>query len=280
MDSLIIKDLYAGTKEGKEILRGISLIIKKGEIHAVMGPNGGGKSTLAQVLMGHPDYVVTKGTIALNGVDITKMTPDQRAKQGLFLGFQYPVEITGVNFGNFLRMAVNEQIDSHLSSRAKSRDLNLQKSSDEKNSSTLLRSAQNDNLVKKKLSPIAFRNQVEPIAKSLGFSEDIVKRFLNQGFSGGEKKKAEILQLSMLRPEFTILDEPDSGLDVDALRYIGKTINSLDYPFGLLLITHYQRILHYIKPQFVHIVVKGKIVKSGDSSLAKETEEKGYEQYL
>src|ERR1700746_3209742 len=161
-DSLIIKDLYAETKEGKEILRGISLTIKKGEIHAVMGPNGGGKSTLAQVLMGHPDYVITKGTIHLNGVDITSMTPDLRAKQGLFLGFQYPVEITGVNFGNFLRMAINENLENGS----------------------------------KKVSPIAFRNQVEPIAKKLGFSEDIAKRFLNQGFSGGEKKKAEILQLS------------------------------------------------------------------------------------
>lgn len=154
-NALEITNLYAGTKEGKEILRGISLTIKKGEIHAIMGPNGGGKSTLAQVLMGHPDYVITKGTISLNGVDITSMTPDQRAKQGLFLGFQYPVEITGVNFGNFLRMAVNE---------------NLKKDT-------------------KKVSPIAFRNQVEPIAKKLGFSEDIVKRFLNQGFSGGERKK-------------------------------------------------------------------------------------------
>jgi Fe-S cluster assembly ATP-binding protein len=242
-DTLEITNLHAGTKEGKEILRGISLTIKKGEIHAVMGPNGGGKSTLAQVLAGHPDYVVTKGSVVLNGIDITSMTPDQRAKQGLFLGFQYPVEITGVNFGNFLRLAVNEKRE-------------------------------------KKASPIKFRNELEPIAKSLGFSEDISKRFLNQGFSGGEKKKAEILQLAMLRPDFAILDEPDSGLDVDALRYIGGAINTLDYPFGLLLITHYQRILHYIKPQFVHIVVGGKIVKSGDATLAKETEEKGYEKYL
>jgi Fe-S cluster assembly ATP-binding protein len=250
-DSLVITNLYAGTKEGKEILRGISLTVKKGEIHAVMGPNGGGKSTLAQVLMGHPDYVVTKGSIVLNGLDITKKTPDQRAKAGLFLGFQYPVEITGVNFGNFLRMAINEK-----SEQGKEKG------------------------ERKKLSPIAFRNAVEPIAEELGFSEDIVKRFLNQGFSGGEKKKAEILQLSMLRPDFAILDEPDSGLDVDALRYIGKAINNLDYPFGLLLITHYQRILHYIKPHFVHIVVSGKIVKSGDSTLAKETEDNGYEKYL
>ena len=246
MDSLVIKDLHAATKEGKVILRGISLTIKKGEIHAVMGPNGGGKSTLAQVLMGHPDYVITKGSITVNGTDITAMTPDKRAKQGLFLGFQYPVEITGVNFGNFLRMAVNENLGKDT----------------------------------KKISPIAFRNQVEPIAKKLGFSEDIAKRFLNQGFSGGEKKKAEILQLSLLKPEFAILDEPDSGLDVDALRYIGKTITSLNYSFGLLLITHYQRILYYIKPHFVHIVVNGKIVKSGSSDLAKETEERGYEHYL
>ncbi len=251
MDTLVITNLHAGTKEGKEILQGISLTIKKGEIHAIMGPNGGGKSTFAQVLMGHPDYVITKGVIRLNGKNITMMTPDQRAKQGLFLGFQYPVEIAGVNFGNFLRMAINEQRDLTLGTR-----------------------------VKKKVSPIAFRNQVEPIAKSLGFSEEVVKRFLNQGFSGGEKKKAEILQLAMLRPDFAILDEPDSGLDVDALRYIGDVIQSLDYPFGLLLITHYQRILHYIKPHFVHIVVKGKIVKSGDANLAKEVEETGYEQYL
>lgn len=250
-DSLVITNLYAGTKEGKEILRGISLTVKKGEIHAVMGPNGGGKSTLAQVLMGHPDYVVTKGSIVLNGVDITTKTPDQRAKEGLFLGFQYPVEITGVNFGNFLRMAINEKKEQ---------------------------GKEKEN--RKKLSPIAFRNEVEPIAEKLGFSEDIVKRFLNQGFSGGEKKKAEILQLAMLRPDFAILDEPDSGLDVDALRYIGGTINKLDYQLGLLLITHYQRILHYIKPDFVHIVVAGKIVKSGDSTLAKETEENGYETYL
>ncbi len=248
---LEIKDIHAGTKEGKEILRGVSLTIKKGEIHAVMGPNGGGKSTLAQVLMGHPDYVITKGKITLNGVDITNLTPDRRAHLGLFLGFQYPVEITGVNYGNFLRMAVNENRELGTGNREI-----------------------------KKLSPIAFRNTVAPIAKTLGFSEDIVKRFLNQGFSGGEKKKAEILQLAMLRPDFAILDEPDSGLDVDALRYIGNAIGDLDYSFGLLLITHYQRILHYIKPDFVHIVVAGKIVKSGDSQLAKETEEKGYEQYL
>ena len=245
MNSLIIKDLHVETIDGKKILNGISLTIKPGEIHAIMGPNGGGKSTFAQALMGHPGYKITQGSIMLNGVDITLLTPDQRAKQGLFLGFQYPVEVAGVNFGNFLRMAMNENSESGA----------------------------------KKLSPIAFRNQLEPLAEQLGFSDELAKRFLNQGFSGGEKKKAEILQLGLLKPPFAILDEPDSGLDVDALRYIAKAINSLDYPLGLVLITHYQRILHYIKPHFVHIVVKGKIVKSGDATLAKEIEEKGYEEF-
>lgn len=245
MDSLKIHNLHVQTAAGKQILNGVSLTIKKGEIHAIMGPNGGGKSTFAQVLMGHPEYLITQGAIHLNGVDITHVTPDQRAKHGLFLGFQYPVEVAGVNFGNFLRMAINEGKEEG----------------------------------KQKVSPIAFRNQVEPIANQLGFSQEIVKRSLNEGFSGGEKKKAEILQLVLLKPQFAVLDEPDSGLDVDALRYIGKAINNLNYPLGLVLITHYQRILHYIKPQFVHIVVKGKIVQSGDHLLAREIEEKGYEGY-
>jgi Fe-S cluster assembly ATP-binding protein len=239
---LIITNLHVETKEGKKILNGISLTIKQGEIHAIMGPNGGGKSTFAQALAGHPGFVITKGNIVLNGTDITTLTPDLRAKKGLFLGFQYPVEVAGVNFGNFLRMAINEDKE-------------------------------------RKLSPIAFRNAVEPLAKELGFSNEIVKRSLNEGFSGGEKKKAEILQLSLLKPRFAVLDEPDSGLDVDALRYIAKAINNLDYPLGLILITHYQRILHYIKPQFVHVVVNGKIVKSGDANLAKEIEDNGYEQF-
>lgn len=246
MNELIINDLHVEILNGKKILNGVSLVVKQGEIHAIMGPNGGGKSTFAQVLMGHPEYRVTQGTIHLNDVGITHLSPDQRAKQGLFLGFQYPVEVAGVNFGNFLRMAINEKKKEG----------------------------------EKKLSPIAFRNQVEPIAMELGFSQEIVKRSLNEGFSGGEKKKAEILQLALLKPQFAVLDEPDSGLDVDALRYIGNAINKLDYPLGLVLITHYQRILHYIKPQFVHIVVKGKIVQSGDHLLAKEIEEKGYEHYL
>ena len=251
-NSLIITNLYAGIVDGKKILNGISLTINKGETHAIMGPNGGGKSTLAQVLMGHPHYEILDGTITLNGEDITEMSPDQRAKLGLFLGFQYPVEIPGVNFANFLRMAVNDNAE------AKSKQ---------------------EGTPFKKLSPIKFRNKMNESAEVLGFSDELAKRSLNQGFSGGEKKKAEILQLSMLKPDFAVLDEPDSGLDVDALRYIAKRITTLDYPLGLVLITHYQRILKYIEPDFVHIVVKGKIVKSGDATLAKDIEENGYEQF-
>ena len=242
-DSLVITNLHVETTDGKKILNGVSLQIKKDEIHAVMGPNGGGKSTLAQALMGHPGYIITDGTIVINDVDITSLSPDQRAKQGLFLGFQYPVEVSGVNFSSFLRMTVNMNYG-------------------------------------KKISPISFRNILNEQAKNLAFRDDISKRSLNEGFSGGEKKKAEILQMALLKPDFAILDEPDSGLDVDALKYIAKTITSFDFPFGLVLITHYQRILHYIQPDFVHILVKGSIIKSGDKSLAKEIEEKGYESYL
>ena len=244
-DSLQIIDLHVALLDGKEILRGLNLTVIKGEVHAIMGPNGGGKSTLAQALMGHPGYVLTGGSIVLNGTDITRLTPDQRAKLGLFLGFQYPVEVAGVNFANFLRTAVNGQKGEG----------------------------------EKKLSPIAFRNQLEEAAKVLGFSDELAKRALNQGFSGGEKKKAEILQLSMLKPSYAVLDEPDSGLDVDALRYIGRAVSGLDYPFGLILITHYQRILDYIKPDFVHVVVDGRVVESGNASLAKKIEQSGYESF-
>jgi Fe-S cluster assembly ATP-binding protein len=246
MKSLKITNLHAGTTDGKEILHGVSLAVKPDEIHAIMGPNGGGKSTLAQVLMGHPGYTITQGKIEVNGTDVTNLPPDQRAKNGLFLGFQYPVEVAGVNFSSFLRLAINE----------------------------------NKKAGEKKISPIAFRNQLTDQAKQLAFSQDIYNRSLNEDFSGGEKKKAEILQLALLKPDFAVLDEPDSGLDVDALKYISKTITSLNYPLGLILITHYQRILHYIKPDHVHIMIKGKIIKSGKAALAKEIEEKGYEELL
>lgn len=243
---LKINNLHVSTTDGKKILKGISLKVKKGEIHAIMGPNGSGKSTFAQSLMGHPGFVITSGTINLNGANITKLTPDKKAKLGLFLGFQYPVEVAGVNFANFLRLSINTNLKNG----------------------------------EKKVSPLGFRSQLLEKSKLLAFSEDISQRSLNEGFSGGEKKKAEVLQLSLIKPEFAILDEPDSGLDVDALRYISKAINNLDFPLGLIIITHYQRILHYIKPGFVHILVNGKIIKSSDATLAKEIEEKGYENYL
>jgi Fe-S cluster assembly ATP-binding protein len=243
--TLIIDDLHVKTIEGKEILKGVSLVMRQSEIHVVMGPNGGGKSTLAQAVMGHPDFIVTKGQILIDGKNITKFSPDRRAKLGIFLGFQYPTEIPGVNFASFLRMAVNEK-----------------------------------KTAKEKISPIAFRNIMIQKAKELALSEDIPKRFLNESFSGGEKKKAEILQMALLKPSFAILDEPDSGLDVDALRYISKTIENLDFPLGIMLITHYQRIFHYLKPDFVHILIDGKIIKSGDASLAKKIEKSGYEELL
>lgn len=243
-DTLEITNLHASTKDGKEILKGVTLKIKRGEIHAVMGPNGSGKSTLAQVLMGHPGYKITKGSIKLNGKDVAKLTPDKRAKLGLFLGFQYPVEVAGVNYAGFLRMAVNENTT-------------------------------NGN----KVSPIAFRKQLGKKAKVLALHDDMTKRFVNEGFSGGEKKKSEILQLAILKPKLAVLDEPDSGLDIDALKYIAKAINALNNPPGLMLITHYQRILNYIKPDFVHILVAGKVVNSGKAGLAKKIEKQGYEKY-
>lgn len=244
-DTLNIIDLHVRTTDGKEILHGVSLSVSRGEIHAIMGPNGGGKSTLAQVLMGHPGFEITSGKSTLNGKDITSMPPDERAKLGLFLGFQYPVEVAGVNFGNYLRMAINEQKKEG----------------------------------EKKLSPIAFRNQLKEAGETLGFSEELAKRALNEGFSGGEKKKAEVLQLAMLKPDFAVLDEPDSGLDVDALGHIANGINQLDHKMGLILITHYQRILHHIKPDFVHIIIKGKIVKSGGADVAEEVETSGYAKF-
>ncbi len=242
LNSLKVDNLFVSTVDGKRILKGVNFEIKSGEIYTIMGPNASGKSTLAQVLMGSPGYKVTKGKIWLDGKDITNLSPDVRAKMGLFLAFQYPVEISGVNFAGFLRMAVNEK--SHL-----------------------------------KVSPVAFRQNLIKKAKELNFNEDISERFLNEGFSGGEKKKSEILQLTILKPKYAILDEPDSGLDIDALRSISKFLEDLKSKMGILLITHYQRILNYIKPKKVYILVDGKIVKEGKADLAKDIEKYGYKNF-
>ena len=237
---LEIDDLYA-TVEGKEILRGVTLTVRQGEVHALMGPNGSGKSTLANVIMGRPGYVVTKGDVRYEGESILKLLPDLRAKKGLFLAFQYPVEVPGVSMVNFLRSAYNASREEQLSA-------------------------------------LAFRKRLKEKMAVVGVDDDMVRRYVNQGFSGGEKKRMETLQLAVLEPQLAILDETDSGLDIDALKAVANGINQLRGPnLGLLLITHYQRILNYITPDHVHVLMGGRVVKSGGAELAKELEEKGYE---
>lgn len=244
MPFLEVKDLRVKI-EGKEILKGVSLTVDKGQVVALMGPNGSGKSTLAYALMGHPSYEIASGRIFLNGEDVTEAKPDERAKKGLFLSFQYPHEISGVSVSNFLRTALNAK-----------------------------REAKNEKLI----SVMDFHKLLQEKMKLLKVDKSFALRYLNEGFSGGEKKRMEILQMAMLQPNIGILDETDSGLDIDALRTVAKGVNSLKGPeLGILLITHYQRILNYITPDKVHIVVAGKIVKSGGKGLALEVEEKGYE---
>src|SRR6188472_1029243 len=224
--TLEVRGLHA-TVEGKEILRGIDLTVRQGEIHALMGPNGSGKSTLSNVIMGRPGYVVTEGTVLLNGEDITALTADQRAKRGLFLAMQYPVEVPGVSVVNFLRTAY-----------------------------TAVKGGQT--------SALAFRKHMKEKMEVLGVEDAMVARYVNQGFSGGEKKRNEILQLAVLEPQIAILDETDSGLDIDSLKTVATGIAQLVGPdLGILLITHYQRILNYITPDKVHVMMKGRIVKTG-----------------
>ena len=240
---LEVKDLHVKI-EDKEILKGVSLTVDKGEVVAIMGPNGSGKSTLAYALMGHPRYEITKGRIFLNGEDVTEMEADERAKKGLFLSFQYPQEIAGVSVSNFLRTALNSKRGGN------------------------------------KISVPDFHRLLQEKMRLLKFDKSFALRYLNEGFSGGEKKKAEILQMAVLQPTIGILDETDSGLDVDSLKIVANGVNKLKGPdMGILLITHYQRILNYIIPDKVHIVVDGKIVKSGGKELALEVEEKGYEEH-
>jgi len=246
-----IENLHASI-EDKEILRGVNLTINTGEIHALMGPNGSGKSTLAYVLAGHPSYEVTEGSVRYFGEDILEMDPDVRARKGIFLAFQYPTVIPGVSMANFLRMAVTNVRNARVE--------------------------ESTNGDTKKMTPREFRRLMKEKMQLLKMDESFATRYLNEGFSGGEKKRAEILQMALLEPTMAILDETDSGLDIDALRVVSQGVNALAGPeMGVLLITHYQRLLNYIKPHHVHIVMDGRIVQSGGPELAVELEAKGYE---
>jgi Fe-S cluster assembly ATP-binding protein len=246
MSELVIRNLHVSV-EGREILKGVNLSVKQGEVHALMGPNGTGKSTLAYTLMGHPNYSVTEGQVIFKGEDILELEPDQRAHLGIFLAFQYPVAIPGVTVANFLRTAINAK----------------------------RKSIDSDN---KGLSIPEFRKMLREQMDLLQMDHSFAGRYLNEGFSGGEKKRAEVLQMAALHPEIAIMDETDSGLDIDALRIVSEGVNALRGPeLGVLVITHYQRILNYIKPDFVHIMLDGRIVETGGSELAQHLEEQGYD---
>jgi len=246
MSELVIRNLHVNIQD-KEILKGVNLTIKQGEVHAIMGPNGTGKSTLAYTLMGHPSYVVTQGEVLFKGQNILELGTDVRSRLGVFLAFQYPVAIPGVTVANFLRTALN----------SRRRALHPED----------------------KGMPIPeFRRLLKEKMEVLKMDPSFAGRYLNDGFSGGEKKRAEILQMAALRPEIAILDETDSGLDIDALRIVSEGVNTLrGADLGVLIITHYQRILNYIKPDYVHVMMDGRIVESGDFELALHLEEKGYE---
>jgi Fe-S cluster assembly ATP-binding protein len=246
--TLEIRNLHASVDaEDDLILNGVNLTIKQGEVHALMGPNGSGKSTLANVLMGNPAYIVHEGQVLLDGEDMLEMEADKRSRAGLFLAFQYPVAIPGVTLGNFLRHAIN--------ARLKAED------------------------PESKGIPIPqFARMMRQKMSALQIDQSFAGRYLNEGFSGGEKKRAEILQMAVLEPRIAVLDETDSGLDIDALRIVADGVNSQMGPeMGVLVITHYQRILNHIKPDFVHVLYEGRIVESGGPALALELEEKGYE---
>jgi len=241
MADLEIRNLHVRV-EDREILKGVDLDVSKGEIHALMGPNGSGKSTLASTIMGHPSYEVTEGTITFRGEDITEADPEDRAHAGLFLASQYPVAIPGVSVANFLRMAINTRREDPINVKD-------------------------------------FRTRLQHAVDLLDVDRSFTSRHLNDGFSGGEKKRAEILQMAMLRPEVAVLDETDSGLDIDALRTVAEGVNKLHAELGMgaLIITHYQRILHYVTPQFVHVMMDGRIVIEGGEELVERLEREGYD---
>ncbi len=250
MPLLEIRNLHVATEDGTEIVRGLDLTVDTGEVHAIMGPNGSGKSTLAYALMGHPAYEITEGDILVDGESILELEADERAQRGLFLAFQYPHAVPGVTVASFLRSAINAN-----------------------------RKAQNDG----EDDPIKipeFRKQLTAAMEELKVPKEMAGRYLNDGFSGGEKKRVEILQMAMLSPRIAVLDETDSGLDIDALRIVAKGVRSLVGPaMGALVITHYQRILSYVKPDFVHVFVDGRIVKEGGPELAEQLEAEGYEAF-
>jgi Fe-S cluster assembly ATP-binding protein len=239
--SLEIRNLHVRTEE-REILRGVDLVVRHGELHALMGPNGSGKSTLANTIMGHPDYEVTDGEILFNDENITEMAPHERAKLGLFLAFQYPVAIPGVSVANFLRLAINAQREEPIKVKE-------------------------------------FGEQLGHAVELLDVDRAFTSRHLNDGFSGGEKKRAEVLQMAMLRPKIAVLDETDSGLDIDALRTVAEGVAKLhaEQHMGALIITHYQRILDYVRPEFVHIMLDGRIVMNGGNELVERLEKEGYD---
>src|SRR6201990_830439 len=241
---LEIRNLHAAI-DGTEILKGINLTVKKGEIHAIMGPNGSGKSTLAKILAGHPSYEVTGGEVLFEGRNLLELAPDERAREGVFLAFQYPVEVPGVSNAQFLRLAYNEK-RKHLG--------------------------------EEELDPLEFKDLLAERAKVVEMDAGLMSRSVNEGFSGGEKKRNEILQMAVLEPKLAVLDETDSGLDIDALRIVSEGVNKLRTPENaVVLVTHYQRLLNYIVPDQVHVLYKGRIVRSGGKELALELEEKGYD---
>jgi len=241
---LSIKNLHASV-EGTEILKGINLEVNAGEVHAIMGPNGSGKSTLASVLAGREEYEVTEGSVEFDGKDMLELSPEDRAREGLFLAFQYPVEIPGVSTNNFIKTALNEKRKYHG---------------------------------QQPLDAVSFMKLMKEKIKLVEIDKSLLTRSINEGFSGGEKKKNEIFQMAMLEPKLTILDETDSGLDIDALRIVANGVNKLrDENRAIIVITHYQRLLDYLQPDFVHVLLNGKIVKNGTKELALELEEKGYD---
>lgn len=239
-----IKNLHVSVDK-KNILNGVNLEIKTGEIHAIMGPNGSGKSTLAYTLAGHPKYSVVNGKVLLGRKDVLKMSPDERAREGIFLAFQYPVEVSGVSIQNFLKVAYEARFG-------------------------------------KVKSVLEFRKKLAALATELGVKKELIERNINEGFSGGEKKRVEILQMAVLQPKLAILDETDSGLDVDAIKSVAKGVRTVMKKFGtsVLVITHYQRILKFLRPDYVHVMVDGKIIKSGGKKFGEELEAGGYKQYV